>query len=238
LAPKEGEFFDFFGPKAVYIGEDLPTRSMRHSVHINASDTRRTKTDLVALNLEESAQHFQNQLFNYRLTNLQTVLKTDFRSSGLPPEAMAIANALGSCIVDAPDLQAELVSLLMPQAQQQIAERLDELGTVVVDAALTLFHNGKDKILVGAIAAEVNRILLGRGERLTYSPEAVGQKLKRMGLLSRRLGGTGNGFILDRATQVHLHEIAADYGCVGSAHDEKALICPFCKQNEQFMEVV
>jgi len=238
LALKEGEFFDFFGPKAVYVGEDLPTRSMRHSVHINASDTRRIESDLAVPPSEESTQHFQNQLFNYRIRNLQTVFKTNFKSSGLPPGAKAVADAFGSCIVDAPDLQAELVSLLMPQAQQQIAERLDELGTVAIDAALNLFHNGKNKILVGEIAAEVNRILSGRGGRLSYSPEAVGQKLKKMGLLSRRLGGAGNGFILDHATDVRLHEIAARYSCVGLVDDKRALKCPLCKQTKQLMEVV
>lgn len=238
LALKEGEFFDFFGPKAIYVGENLPARSMRYSVHINASDTRRIESDLQVPLSEESIQHFQNQLFNYRLTNLQTVLKTNFRSSGLPPEAKVVADALGSCIVDAPGLQSELVSFLVPQAQQQVAERLDELGTVVIDAALNLFHKGKDKILVGEIAAEVNRILSGRGARLRHSPEAVGQRLKKLGLLSRRLGGAGNGFVFDRATQVHLHEIASVYGCVGSSDDKRALKCPLCKENKQLMEVV
>ena len=54
----------------------------------------------------------------------------DFNASGLPPEANPIANALGSFIVDAPELQAELVSLLMPQARQQIAEHCGDLGTL------------------------------------------------------------------------------------------------------------
>jgi hypothetical protein len=147
---------------------------------------------------------------------LQTVLKADFRPSGLPPGAKAVADALGRCIVDAPDLQAELVSILIPQAQQQIAERLDRFGTVVIEAALNLFHNDNAKILDGEIAAEINGILVGRDERLRYSAKAVDHRLKKMGLLSRRLGGVGNGFVLDRATQVHLHEIAAEYGCVGS----------------------
>jgi hypothetical protein len=164
--------------------------------------------------------------------NLQRVFPSIFNASGLPPEANAIATALGSCIVDALDLRAELVSLLMPQARQQIAERLDDLGTLAVDAALNLCHQGKDKIIVGERAAEVNRILLGRGERLQFSAEKVGHKLKKIGLLRRRLGGASNGFLLDRPTRVRFHEVAAAYGCVGLIDDKKSLHCPLCKQNK------
>ena len=140
--------------------------------------------------------------------------------------------------VDAPDLRAKLVSLLMPQARQQLAERLDDLGTIAIAAALFLCHQGKDKILVGEIATEVNRIVRSRGERLQFSAEKVGHKLKKMGLLSRRLGGAGNGFLLDHATQVLLHEVAEVYGCVGLSEDEKNLHCPLCEQNKSPVEVM
>ena len=133
---------------------------------------------------------------------------------------------------------SDLSFALVPQARHQIAERLDDLGTVTVGAALLLCHQGKDKILVGEIAAEVNRILRGRGERLHFSAENVGHKLKKIGLLSRRLGAVGNGFLLDHSTQVLLHEFAAVYGCVGLSEDEENLHCPLCEQTKRLVEVM
>jgi hypothetical protein len=234
-AIREGDRYDYFGSKAIYLGPDRPTRSMAHSVHIHASDVVKGESQQASYLSDEMMQHFQDQLFDYRVKNLQKVFKSDFNPSGLSLETNAIAAALGACIVDAPSLQAELVSLLMPQAQQQIAERLDDLGTLVVGAALSLCHRGKDKILVGEIAVEVNKILQSRGETLQFSAEKVGHKLKKIGLLTRRLGGVGNGLLLDHRTQVRLHEVGSAYGCGSFVEEEKSLHCLLCQHNKSFV---
>jgi hypothetical protein len=91
------------------------------------------------------------------------VRRLEFNATGLSSEAPAIANALGSCLVDEPELQAELVGLLAPLAQQQIADRADSLQAVVVGAALTLCHQGKNQVYVKEIATEVNRLQEARG---------------------------------------------------------------------------
>jgi hypothetical protein len=106
------------------------------------------------------------------------------------------------------------------------------LGTLAVGAALTLCHQGKDQVLVGEIAGEVNRVLKARGERQQLSPEKVGHKLKKAGLLSRRMGAAGNGFSMNNATQVLLHQIAATYGCVGWPENSENLHCQLCEQNK------
>src|ERR1035438_2863422 len=108
---------------------------------------------------EEMTLRYQNQLLGYRIARARGVFKSDFNVRGLSPEINVIASVLGKCTFDAPDLQAELVSLLRPVAQQQVAERLDDLGTLAAGAALSLCHHSKDQILVGEIAAEVNRML-------------------------------------------------------------------------------
>jgi hypothetical protein len=41
---------------------------------------------------------------------------------------------------------------------------------------------------VGEITKMVNRNLAGRGEKLQYGPEKVGLRLRKAGLLDRRLG--------------------------------------------------
>jgi hypothetical protein len=103
---------------------------------------------------------------------------------------------------------------------------------LTISAALNLCHQGKDQVLVGEIADEVNRIQKERGERLVYSPEKVGHRMRKAGILTRRLGAAGNGLLMDHATQAQLHEVASAYGCVGSSDDKENLHCPICQQNK------
>ncbi len=181
---------------------------------------------------EEMTQKMQNQLLGYRSKHLPEVSKLELCAANLSPDFNAIASTLCACIVDAPDLRNDLVSLLTPYSEQQLAERLDELGALAVGAALALCHQGKNQILINEIATEVNRVLKDRGERMQYSPEKVGHALKKAGLLSRRVSAAGNGFVLDHATQVRIHEVAATYGCVGLTDGEENLHCPLCEQTK------
>jgi hypothetical protein len=64
--------------------------------------------------------------------------------------------------VKSPQLQTQLVALLRPQAQQQIADRSDGDEALVVGAALALCHQDKGEVFVKQIALEVNRLLVGR----------------------------------------------------------------------------
>jgi hypothetical protein len=132
-----------------------------------------------------------------------------FNPRGLSPEAHAMANALGSCLVDATHLQTELVALLRPHDQQQIADRSNSVEALVAGAAFTLCHQGKDRVFVKEIATEVNRLLKARGETLQFSPEKVGHKLRKLGVLTRRLSHAGNGLTLDQAIRAYIHEVAA-----------------------------
>jgi hypothetical protein len=168
----------------------------------------------------------------YRTRNLPGAFTSQFNVLVLSPEANTIAAALGRCIVDAPELQAELVPLLTPFSDHQLAERLDDLGTLAIGAALALCHEGRDQALVGEITAEVNRNRKERGERLQYSPEKVGHRLRKAGLLTRRLGAPGNGLLFDRATQVLLHEVAGAYGCVGLTNGNESLHCLLCAEKK------
>ncbi len=139
---------DFYGAKAIYVGEDPSMNSMlQNFMHINASPTPGVESQPVMPMSHDMIQRVQNQLFLYRLTNLPAVVKSDFCASGLSAELNAIATALGKCIVDAPELQVELVSLLTPYSEQQLAERRDSLVMIAVGAALSLCHQGRIQVL-------------------------------------------------------------------------------------------
>ena len=223
--------FDYFGSKAIYLGENPPMKSLLQCyLHINASTTTKVYSNSAPLLSEKVMQHFQNQLEDYRNVNWKKIIRQRFNALGFSPEVHEIANAFGQCIVDAADLREELIALLTPCSDQQIAERLDDLGTLCLSAALRLCHQGKTQILVGEIAAEVNRDLKARGEKLQHSPEKVGHKLKNVGLPSRRLGPAGKGFLFDHGTQVFFHKVAAVYGCVGLADGKQNMHCSLCEQ--------
>jgi hypothetical protein len=225
--------FDYFSSKAIFLGEDPQMVSvLQNYLHINVSSAPGVESPHILPLSDAVTQSFQNQLLRYRTRNLPSAFTSQFNVSVLSPEANTIAAALGTSIVDAPELQAELVSLLTPFSDRQLAERLDELGTLAIVAALALCHAGKDRVLVGEISAEVNRILKERGERLRYSPEKVGHRLRKAGLLTRRLGAAGNGLFLDLATKTLLHKVADAYGCVGSTNGNEDLHCPLCAEKK------
>jgi hypothetical protein len=224
---------DYFGPKAVYLGEDMSANSeLRHYLRINTSTVPRVESQRAAPLSEELKQRMQNQLLAYRLRSMPAVIASEFNVVGLSPEANAIAAALGRCVVGAPQLQAEIVSLLTPFSDHQLSERLDDLGMLAIGAALTLCHQGKNEVLVGEVAAEVNRIQKERGERLVYSPEKVGHRLRKAGLITRRLGAAGNRLLLDLATRTLLHDVASAYGCVGLTNGNENLHCPLCAEKK------
>jgi hypothetical protein len=102
--------------------------------------------------------------------------------------------------VDQPKLQEKLVGLLKAQDQQHRSQTLGTAETVVVEAALALSRQGREHVYAREIAAEANRLLEVRGEGLKLSPEKVGHRLRKLGLLTRRLSQAGNRLVLDKAT--------------------------------------
>ncbi len=90
---------------------------------------------------------------------------------------------------------------------------------------LNLPHAGKAQILVSEVANEVNHIVEACGERLHYSAETRGHRLKKVGLSTRRLGKAGRGLVMDLATMTQTHELAAMYGGVGLDQEEDNLDC-------------
>ena len=223
---------DFFGPKAIYLGEEVSVdRTPRCSLLVNVFPAA-SATEKVSRLTESAIQQMQNQLLDYRLKNLVKVYKSEFDASELSSDTRAIANALGACLVDSPQLQSQLVSLLLPVSEQEHADRSTGLDAVILEATLNLCHAGKAQILVAEIAAEVNRIARERGERLNYSAETIGHGLKKIGVSTRRLGKAGKGLAMDQATTTRVHELAKVYGGAGLEQSEHNLHCHLCIENK------
>jgi hypothetical protein len=235
---EQGSYFRCAGARAIYIGEDLAIKRILHSLYIDATTPPHVDRPIASQALSGTIDSLRNRILEYRNKNLSKVSSLEFDPCGLSQETHAMANALGSCIVDAPQLQAELVALLRPQNQQQIADRSDSVEALVAGAALALCHKGKDEIYVKEIAAEVNRLLVARGETMRLTPEKAGHKLKKVGLFTRRLSQAGNGLTLDQATKSRVHEVARAYLGEDSIKDTENLPCNLCSQNERFRKVM
>jgi hypothetical protein len=235
---EQGSYLYCATSKAVYIGEDPATKRIQHFISIDATVPARAADPVPGQPALETIDAVRNRILEYRTRNLDKVRPLEFNPSGLSLEATVIANALGSCILEAPQLQTELVALLKPADQQRIADRFDGVEALVVGAALALCHQDKGEVFVKEIAAEVNRLLAARGETRHLSPEKVGHMLKKVGMLTRRLSQAGNGLTLDQATRIHLHEVAAAYRGEDSVQEDENLHCPLCEKNQLLRELM
>lgn len=113
---------DFFGPKAIYLGEDVsPGRTPPFSVQVNVLLAGSACVVVKGTRLTElEIQDLQNRLMGYRLKNLSTVYLSDFNASALTSDTGAVASALGACIVDSPGLQSETSSLCSRQLRASV----------------------------------------------------------------------------------------------------------------------
>ena len=235
---EDGSYLHAAGSRAVYIGEDPTIKRIQHSLYIDVTTPPHVDAPISDQSRPKTIDSLRNRLLEYRNRNLGKVRSLGFHPRGLSPEAHTLANGLGSCVVDAPQLQSELVTLLRPHNQQQIADRSSSVEALVAGAALALCHLGKEEIYVKDLAAEVNRLLVARGETMQLSPEKVGHKLKKVGLFTRRLSPAGNGLSLDQATRIRLHEVARAWLGEDSIEETENLHCPLCSQNERFRKVM
>jgi hypothetical protein len=142
---EQGYRLDCSSSKAVYIGDD-PKR-IQHAVYIDIK---------LQLNVErgvppewvppQNIEYLRGRLAKYRENNLAQVRRLQFNPTGVSPETGAVAKALGSCVLDSPDLQEALVAILAPRDRHQISERLDTVEALVVEAVLALSRGGAEQL--------------------------------------------------------------------------------------------
>jgi hypothetical protein len=188
--------------------------------------------------VHRNIEYLPGHLAQYRESNLTQVRRLEFNPTGVSPDTGAVARALGSCIVDSPDLQAELVSILAPRNRQQISERLDSAEALVVEAVLALSGRGAEQLYAREIAVEVNRLVEARGERSKLSPEKVGHRLKKLGLPTRRLSQAGNGLVMDKETVTRLQTLSAMYVGEDRLADIENLHCSQATETNGVEEVM
>jgi hypothetical protein len=108
---------------AIYAGEIPGIHKIQNSIYIHIPHT-----DAALPARPEWVQRTRDRLpihlDQYRDKNLDHVRGWEFAPSGVTAEMAGIAKALGSCIVEAPELRIKLVALLKTQGQQRRFENL------------------------------------------------------------------------------------------------------------------
>ncbi|HEX4919274.1 MAG TPA: hypothetical protein VFV92_00860, partial [Candidatus Bathyarchaeia archaeon] len=200
----------FYCAKCIYLGEDHSHQAgVPDGIHVSVGDIRSTAFQLPS---DSEVESFQNKLFRYRSLHYHRIKSSRFTVEGLQPELRAVAQQLGSAVVDDDDLQKRIADVLKEPSEQARVDRSSGQKAMVLRAVLFHCHQSEQpQVFTREITDTVNRIYREEGESLKVSSETVGHVLKSIGLYSRRLGNGGRGLMLDRSTQSNAHELSQAY---------------------------
>jgi len=202
---------DFSMSRAIYLGENPATHKILNSIHITISPTCAAPPARPEW-LHQMIKRIPVHLQQYREKNFSHVRKWSWFFSGLSSETAAIAEPLGECIVDAPELRQKLVALLKIVDKRRRSELSNTPDAVVLEATRSLSRDGRKHAYTHEIAAAANLLFEARGEAARLSPEQVGRRLKGLGLPTHKLSQTGNGLTFDRATIAQIDQACAALG--------------------------
>jgi hypothetical protein len=212
FVPNKDGLADLYCAKAVYSG---PTSwPIRGDSILNISCALRGG-ELPFVNgpmLEKFAGHFQPKLLDYRLKHVARVRDANFDAKTLPVPLRMMARALGSCIVDAPELQADVVRMLESQDDELRANRSLDPNCVTIEAMLAHCHgeNGPIRVGVAEIATTATAIMADRGETAVFESKRMGSHLRLLGFHAKR-GSKGYAVHLTPDVRRRSHRLARDH---------------------------
>lgn len=176
---------------------------------------------------ERLAEEFQGKLLLYRLENLSSCRIPDTDLSMLSTATQPLARTLMTAVVGDDQLRESIPNLLREQDEDIVAERAEELDSILVEALLVLCHEGKPSATCAQIAEIASGVIENRGGRDTPSPESIGRRLAGLGFRSRPIGRTGRGLRFSAAISDQIHNLARSLD-VCSMREIEAGACPSC----------
>jgi hypothetical protein len=180
--------------------------------------------------LDDAGYELQAQLLQYRLHNFAKVKDSTFDAPRLAYPARHVARTLGACIVDDPEVESRITSLLQDQDEDSRVRDSTRISSVVIEAALVLCHEKeRSAALVGEIATISNAIFKGRDETIELEARAVGSILRSIGLFTERIGSAGRGLLLTNDMRRRIHELAWRYNVLSIQHQTEDL-CKYCEE--------
>jgi hypothetical protein len=211
--PKGGKVVNLHCAKAIYRGiggDELAIDAGMFHIHVAPACTR-----LPVLNRKtrwEIIEKFQPRLLAYRISNWTRVRDSQFDLPEFESELRILAGVLGAPIVDAPEIQAELIPLLRAQQETIRARRWVDMECVALESLLYFCRSRKEEFLIypGKIAHTARTILEGRGRKVELTSRRMGEILRGFGLVAKR-DNKGQGILLTEDVRRRIDRLAHDY---------------------------
>jgi hypothetical protein len=225
----KNELIDLYCVKAAFAASTLGGVSGDSFLNINCNINGKRGPVIDIATQEKIAAEFQSKLLDYRLKNIAQVRDSDFDAPTLPTPLRMLARALGSCLVAAPELQADVVQLLESQGDALRADRLLDLKCVTIEAILGQCHgeDGPTRVGISEIATRATAILADRGENALVESKTMGTHLRFLGFRAKR-DSKGFAIHLNTAVRQLTHRLARDLR-VGES-DQAVPGCPHCTE--------
>jgi hypothetical protein len=177
---------------------------------------------------QKVASEFQAKFLQYRLTNLDKVLKSKFDAAPLTSSVSALARSLAICVVDDPATQADIVGLFKPR-DEEVKDESSDVLVAVVEALHSLCHREKQiSVRAAEIVEAAGPILKQRGEVIVPSARSVGNLLRDLEFTPGRLDSRGRGIVLNAQVRKHIHRLAGNYGIL--SHENADPLCEDCAE--------
>jgi hypothetical protein len=210
--PYKSSILNFAVAKAIYLGVVPGSEfSFDFSIHVHVAPSRNGIRILDERIQNQIIADFQPQFLSYRMCNSALVRNSDFDLPSMHSENRVIARVLGSAVVNAPEIQAGVQSLLEDREQQIREARFIDCMSVIIEVLLAECHGReRDAVRVKEIAGRAQVVLKGRGEAMKLSPRKVGKVLDVLGL-PRRRKSCGFRILLTAAVKRRIHSQARDH---------------------------
>ena len=175
---------------------------------------------------QKIADEIQPMLLMYRLNHIFSIAESRVDFPAFAPPVREVACCLAQCLPGMPDVQAEMTSLIEERNREVQLEFETNPISIVIVAMLSFCHQKTKFMRVAQVAAAVNAIFEQDGETLELSAKATGDKLKLIGLRTKRLDAQSRGLFLTEATRQLIHKAAWYYGITRSRDPQG---CKDCK---------
>jgi hypothetical protein len=228
LVPSGHSLVSFYSAKVIYRGTQFEESSTDNSMlRINLMPLR---GKLPILDLKTQAaitRKFQSELVNYRAQNFQKVRDSIFDFPWLAAGARILAVVLGACIVDSPEIQAELTPIFQRQQQAMREHAWLDKRCIAIEVGFAFCHGKQEEFLafVGSFTEDANTILKARGSTELLEARQMGSILRSLGLYPKRVT---KGFAIRMTNEVRrtFHSLALEFDV--AAHTDQKTRCPQC----------
>ncbi len=208
---RAGRLVEILGAKALSTDAPLNDRMLGPMFQIPVSPSMRSLPTLDHRAQQEVAAEFLAKLLQFRLRRCGMVrgaAATGTAGDGSVAPVSQLSDGLRACFSDEPEFRDRQLALLIEAEPNGHRARLTDPRVPLIEVLWARCHeDGREKLYVAEIAADVNDVLSLNGD-VKLSDRMAGSLLRGLGLRTSKLDRKGRGVKLDPATRKLVHELA------------------------------